>query len=63
MVERRVDGPTPNGGAYTVITYYDIEHKRVDEEVATHAELVEFDANGEQVLRTYVELEPVRRGQ
>ena len=45
----RVDGPTPNGGAYAV-GYYD--------ETGHLIEVVEYDADGEQIFRTYNETPP-----
>ena len=40
----RVEGPTPNGGAYALV------YKRDD-----FMEIVEFDSSGNQVFRTYLE--------
>ena len=39
----RIEGPTPNGGAYAIIYEHD------DGSI----EAVEFDTNGEQIFRTY----------
>lgn len=47
--------PTPNGGVRSRIAYLNDAGDLVDESVATAAEIVEFDAAGEQVFRTYLE--------
>jgi hypothetical protein len=41
---RRVEGPTPNGGAYALL--YDHDDGTL--------EIVEFDSDDREVLRTYV---------
>lgn len=58
MNEERIDGPTPNGGAYAIIYYQDAQGELTDKSSAVRAELIEFDANGEQVWRSYVEIQP-----
>ncbi len=40
---KRIEGPTPNGGAYALV----YEHSDGG------AEIVEFDAQGRQIFRTY----------
>lgn len=55
---RRKDGPTPNGGTYSVVYFLDDSGELVDEAEATNVELVEFDAEGSQVFRTYGQLTP-----
>lgn len=47
---RRVEGPTPNGGAYMII----FRHRNGDE---TQVEITEYDENDEPVFRTYGRLE------
>jgi hypothetical protein len=58
MIQERFDGPTPAGGTYMIITYMDVNHNFATKEQATNFELVEYDAKGEPVLRTYGELTP-----
>ena len=54
----RIEGPTPNGGAYA-LAYRD----------GDFTEIVEYDASGNQVFRTYLErddtlqIEPVEDDQ
>jgi hypothetical protein len=43
---RRVEGPTPNGGAYMTVAEYPSQGK-------VRVEITEFDANDEPVFRTY----------
>lgn len=59
MSDRRVDGPTPNGGAYSVITFLDRDGAPVAEGKAIKFELVEFDQEGEGFLHTYGTLFPL----
>lgn len=49
----RSDGPTPNGGAYAIITFLDMDDNLADQAVADKFELVEYDALNSQVFRTY----------
>ncbi len=49
---------TPNGGVRAVFYFQDNEGNAVDESVATNVEIVEFDANGRAIWRTYGELNP-----
>ena len=51
--KREVDGPTPNGGVRSAAYFMDDDHQAADEEVATMMEIVEFDAEGKVVGRTY----------
>lgn len=53
--ENRIDGPTPNGGAYAV-AYYSKEGQPVDREQATEVEICEFDQAGNCLFRTYGKL-------
>jgi hypothetical protein len=50
--EERVDGPTPNGGAYSIAYFRDAEGNPCQK--AGAAEIVEFDAKGEAVHRSYL---------
>jgi hypothetical protein len=55
MSERR-DGPTPAGGAYSVIQYRDAAGGRAPKSAAVACEVLEFDAEGTCVARTYAAL-------
>jgi hypothetical protein len=46
-------GPTPNGGVRSVIYYQDDDGNPADKSVATRAEIVEYDADGKDIHRTY----------
>ena len=50
--ERR-DGPTPNGGAYSIAHWSDAQGRPVPRGLARYVEVVEYDAEGGQVFRTY----------
>lgn len=52
--EERQDGPTPNGGAFSISYFQDDKGNPVTKERATKIEVVEFDANKQQVFRTYL---------
>lgn len=56
MTKERFDGPTPHGGTYTMIYYLDGKRALTDKGKAVAAEIVEFDANDNQVWRTYMEI-------
>lgn len=45
MTAKRVEGPTPNGGAYAIL-YMDAHDRSI--------EIVEYDAEGRDLMRTYV---------
>lgn len=50
---REDEGPTPHGGVKVRLIFLDDDDNNVDESVATRVELVELDAGGQQVWRTY----------
>lgn len=51
----RVDGPTPNGGAYAIAHYRD-QHGRPCAKTDAHAtEIVEHAADGRELHRTYMQ--------
>lgn len=52
---REIIGPTPNGGVRSEAIFLDKDRQLVDESVATHVEIVEYDVQGEVVARTYGE--------
>jgi hypothetical protein len=51
---RKIDGPTPSGGAYAVLYFYDDNNNPIPEEQATKAYGVEFDENGKRIKETYL---------
>jgi hypothetical protein len=50
----RVDGETPNGGAYTILYYQDDQGNPTTKAKATAIEAIEFDAQDNQIFRTYL---------
>lgn len=58
MAEERIEGPTPNGGAYSIAYWRDDNGNPVDREQATKVEIVEYDEAGEQVWRSYANMPP-----
>lgn len=53
-----IHGPTPAGGTSATIHYLDDAGQPVEKDVATRAEIVEVDAAGQVVARTYLTVEP-----
>ena len=49
----RVDGPTPNGGDYSEIFFFDADGNEVGEEQAVRCIIRECRANGELIQETY----------
>ena len=58
MSTRRIDGPTPNGGAYAVATYLRSleEPVEVEEAGAGAMAIAEFDSDGVMIMETWGEL-------
>ena len=54
---RDSDEPTPNGGVRSTIYFTDDAGEPADESVATRAVIVEYDAKGESIHRTYATLD------
>jgi hypothetical protein len=54
MTQERIDGPTPNGGVYSIAYFSDDDGKPTSKQKATRMEIVEFDGNGNEVFRTYM---------
>lgn len=54
--QQRINGPTENGGAYAIAFYLTAQGLPASKEVAEAVELVEYDARGEQIARTYATL-------
>lgn len=50
---RRVDGETPNKGAYAILNFLDASGEPIEEKEASHVEVVEYDEDGEVMFRTY----------
>ena len=57
MTQERIDGETPNGGAYAIAYYQDKDGEPVEKIRAVAVEIVEFNADGEAIWRTYGALE------
>lgn len=53
MVRERIDGDTPNGGAYCEIFYLDSKNNFVDSSAATKCIIRECDADGNLIVETY----------
>lgn len=53
--QQRNDGPTHNGGVYSIAYFSDSESNPTTKENATRMEIVEFDENGKGIFRTYME--------
>lgn len=49
----RGDGPTINGGAYSIAYYYDHEGNPCKKENAVRVNIVEYTENGERLNETY----------
>ena len=54
MASKRIDGPTPNGGAYSIGVYVNLEEWREVNDLAEATGLVitEFDSEGRQIFET-----------
>jgi len=57
---KRIDEPTPSGGAYSVIYYRDTNGKACREAEAVSCEIVEYDENNEPIQRIYGSIEQPR---
>ena len=49
----RVDGPTPNGGAYAIRYYRDADGNPCPADRSVSSEIVEFTADDRAIHRTY----------
>jgi hypothetical protein len=58
VTQQRVDKPTPNGGAYSIMYFKDAAGNPVDKESAVAAEAIEYTAGGVMVWRTYLKVAP-----
>lgn len=53
--ETRSDGATPAGGAYAIAYWQDASGNPVDRSKWVQAEIIEFTADGEHLMRTYMQ--------
>ena len=51
--QTRIEGPTPNGGAYAITYWLDMFGSPVDKSEYARFEIVEYDETGEQIFRSY----------
>jgi hypothetical protein len=56
--QERIEGPTPNGGRYSIAYFFDAARKSVPKDRATGMEVVEFNDKDDAIHRTYM----TRRG-
>jgi hypothetical protein len=56
ITQESMDHPTPASGAGSTIYYRDDNGDPVDKMLATRAEIVEFDSQGNAIHRTYAEI-------
>ncbi len=52
-LQTRLDEPTPNGGAYSIAYWQDVDGTPVDKSVAVRCEIIEYDAQGADIFRTH----------
>jgi hypothetical protein len=52
--EERVDGPTPNGGTYSIAYFRDADGNPCPKERSESMEICEFDEKDECIHRTYM---------
>lgn len=55
---RRIEGPTPCGGAYAILYFFDSNGQSTTEDKAVTAIGVEFDQNGNQLQSTNFVMKP-----
>jgi uncharacterized protein (DUF2141 family) len=53
--QQRTEGPTPHGGAYAIAFFRDKDGNPCPKADAAGMEVVEFDADDNQVFRTYMQ--------
>lgn len=58
MSKLRQEGPTPNGGVAFESIFSDRDGNPCSKEDATNVEIVEYDAGGKVIKRTYAENKP-----
>jgi len=57
MAAERIEGPTPNGGAYAIARFYRDDDggadTEVDRQTADRIEITEYSEDGRVLMRTY----------
>jgi hypothetical protein len=53
LTQERHNGPTPNGGVYSIGYFSDADYKPVPKELAVYVEIHEFNEDGQCIYRTY----------
>jgi len=56
IISEKRDGPTPNGGDYSIIYYLDKDGNSTTKKKASSIEIIEFDDKGQEIFRTYGDL-------
>ena len=54
----RIDGPTPNGGAYAIVYYFDAQGREVPKRLACKIEIQEYNEYGGRIQTTYGGFDP-----
>jgi hypothetical protein len=54
--EKRVEGPTPSGGAYAIAYFLDAERRPVSKSQAVFVEIHEYDEDDALIQTTYGEI-------
>jgi hypothetical protein len=53
MTSKRFDGPTPNGGAYSIAVWIDRRGNAVTKEEAVEVAITEYAADGTRLAETF----------
>jgi len=56
LTSQRIDGPTPHGGVASVANFMDADGRPADKSKAVKVEILELDAAGNSIHRTYADL-------
>jgi hypothetical protein len=51
----RIEGPTPNGGAYSIANFLDAGRAPTTRDRAVFLEIMEYDEDGNMLFRTWME--------
>ena len=54
-MQKKIDGPTPNGGAYAIVYFRDSNGNRCNESECYDCEIVEYDNDGRFIFSTLSE--------
>ncbi len=54
MNYKRIDKPTPHGGAYAIIYFFNDKDESVEEENATKAISCEYDKDGKKICENWM---------